>query len=264
VGAGIYDREIKVALGGRLKGIKNVITLGVRPNLDDYAPHELELLRKAPKIYYPTLPFAHEFVLLGKDLFPSLSSYYYAGDKVRQTQLFTMMGLSHPKTRIYYPRHHTFILQDFSFPFIAKMPRSCDSGRGVYLVRNQEELRRYLLKTRIAYIQEYLPISRDIRVVVIQYRVILAYWRKAAEGEFRTNVALGGEIEFADVPPQAVELALEVARRCDFNDIGIDILIHKGQCYVLEANLNYGRHGFRQAGLEPKKIYAQLLEEGVI
>jgi ribosomal protein S6--L-glutamate ligase len=93
--------------------------------------------------------------------------------------------------------------------------------------------------------------------------VILAYW-KAAEGEFRTNVALGGEIEFTDVPPQAVELALEVARRCDFNDIGIDILIHKGQCYVLEANLNYGRHGFRQAGLEPKKIYAQLLEEGVI
>jgi ribosomal protein S6--L-glutamate ligase len=260
----IYGGGIKVALGSRLKGIKNVITLGVRPNLDDYAPHELELLREASKIYYPTLPFAQGFALLGKDMFPSLSSYYCAGDKVRQTQLFTMMGLSHPKTRIYYPRHHAFILQDFSFPFIAKAPRSRDSGKGVYLIRNLQELHRYLQGNKVAYIQEYLPIRRDIRVVVIQHRVVLAYWRKAAEGEFRTNVALGGKIEFGGVPPQAIELALEVARRCDFNDIGIDILIHEGQCYVLEANLNYGRHGFRQAGLEPKKIYAQLLEEGVI
>jgi ribosomal protein S6--L-glutamate ligase len=260
----MFGRELKVAIGGRLRGIKNVITLGVRPNLEDYRAHELRLLLETPKVYYPTLPFAHEFVLLGKDLFPSLSSYYYAGDKIRQSHLFNMMGLPHPRTRVYYSRHHDFILGDFTFPFIAKMPRGYDSGRGVYLVRNQEELRQYLLRTKVAYIQEYFPVSRDLRVVVIQGRVILAYWRKAASGEFRTNVAWGGQIDFTGVPPGAINAALEVARRCDFNDIGIDILIHEEQFYVLEVNLNYGRQGFRQAGLEPKKIYAQLLEEGVI
>jgi ribosomal protein S6--L-glutamate ligase len=253
-----------VAIGGRLRGIKNVITLGARPNLDDYRAQEMKLLMEAPRIYYPTLLLAHELVLLGKELFPSLSSYYYAGDKIRQSRLFNMMELPHPRTRIYFPRHHQLILRDFTFPFIAKIPRGCDSGRGVYLIRNQKELQDYLIRTKIAYIQEYFPISRDLRVVVIQGRVILAYWREAAQGEFRTNVARGGRIDFSEVPPEAINLSLEVARRCDFNDIGIDILMHEGQFYVLEVNLNYGRHGFQQAGLEPKKIYAQLLEEGVI
>jgi len=258
------DPVPKVAVGSRLLGLRNVITLGVKPNLEDYAPHELKLLMEAPKVYYPTLFFAQELSLMGKELFPSLSCYFYAGDKIRQSRLFNMMELPHPRTRVYYPRHHGLIIRDFSFPFIAKIPRGHDSGRGVFLIRTEEELSRYCEKSTVAYIQEYLPVRRDIRVVVIQGRVILSYWRCAAQDEFRTNVALGAEIDFNDVPSEALTLALEVARKCDFNDVGIDILVHEGQFYVLEVNLNYGRRGFRLAGLEQKKIYDDLLKEGVI
>ena len=50
------------------------------------------------------------------------------------------------------------------------------------------------MDTDVAYIQTYLPIDRDIRVVVIGDKVVHSYWRVAPKGEFRTNVATGGHI----------------------------------------------------------------------
>jgi hypothetical protein len=38
-----------VALEARLKGCKNVITLGVKPNFSDYGPEESELITKGEK-----------------------------------------------------------------------------------------------------------------------------------------------------------------------------------------------------------------------
>ena len=45
-------------------------------------------------------------------------------------------------------------------------------------------------------------------------------------------------------------------RACCWNDVGIDICEHKGRFYVLEANMKYGKEGFRKAGLD----YDQLME----
>ena len=254
----------KVAIGSRLKGVDGVVTLGVKPNLEDYPEESLRLLREAPRIYYPTSFFAYDFTLMGKDIFPSFANYFYAGDKIMQTRLFQSLGIPHPRTRIYYARHHHEILKDFELPFVAKIPRSKDSGSGVFLIEDNQGLEDYLRATRVAYIQEYLPVKRDIRVVVIQGRVTLAYWRIAAPDRFQCNVAQGGQIDLSPVPDRAVELALSMAKKCNFNDVGIDILVHQGQCYALEANMRFGRQGFIKAGLDLKEIYTKFLREGVI
>jgi len=60
----------RIALENRLRCCKHVITLGVRPNLDDYEPWQLELIRNAPVIYYPTAFYADIFDCLGKRTFP--------------------------------------------------------------------------------------------------------------------------------------------------------------------------------------------------
>jgi len=254
----------KVAVGSRLKGVEGVVTLGVKPNLNDYPEESFRLLREAKRIYYPTSYFAYDFTLMGKDIFPSFANYFYAGDKIMQTRLFSLLGLPHPRTRIYFARRYHEILNDFTPPFVAKIPRSKDSGSGVYLIENDQDLDSYLQLTKVAYIQEYLPVARDIRVVVIQGRVVLAYWRVAAPGRFQCNVAQGGKIDLSPVPDTAVELALGAAKKCNFNDVGVDILVHQGQCYALEANMRFGRQGFKQAGVDLKEIYSKFLREGVI
>ncbi len=255
-----------VALGARLRSCRNVITLGVRTNFDDYPPDEAQMILSAEKIYYPSAFYADLLDAMGKPIFPSCHNYKFAQDKIKQTALFRMLGIPHPYTLVYHGRRHRRERAEaLSYPFIAKVPRGSAMGLGVFLIRNLDDLDRYLAAWEgPAYFQAYLPIDRDIRVVVIGKKAAHAYWRVAADGEYRTNVARGGRISLAPVPAPAVALAEETARRCGWNDVGIDICRHEDRYYVLEANMKYGREGFRAAGLDYILLMERLIENGDI
>jgi ribosomal protein S6--L-glutamate ligase len=260
-----FARRPAVALEVRLRSCKNVTTLGVRPNFDDYPEEEAELIRRAPKIYYPGSRYADLLHAMGKPIFPSLPNYRFAQDKIMQTALFQMLRIPHPATRVFFgPRQKKQICAHFRFPFVAKIPRGSAMGRGVYLICNGEDLQRYLQIPGPAYIQEYLPVERDIRVVVIGDRVRHAYWREASGGDFRCNVAAGGRIVFDPVPPTVLALAETTARRCGWNDVGIDVCVLDGAVFVLEANMKYGREGFRAAGMDYAALMEELIEDGEI
>ena len=119
-----------IALGSRLKGVPEVLTLGVKSNFLEYSPLERDLILSSDIILYPTLNYAQFLTTIGKRIFPSLETYLYADDKIMQTTLFYMLGIPHPRTKIYYHLHHQDILKDFRFPFIAKLPRRSAQGRG--------------------------------------------------------------------------------------------------------------------------------------
>lgn len=250
-----------VAIENRLRKCRNVVTLGVRPNFSDYGPEAAGLIRRASKIYYPTTFYADIFDAAGKQTFPSYHNYKCVQDKIKQTALFELLGIPHPRTRIFYGRMAADAIRDqFEFPFIAKIPRGSAMGRGVFLIRQPEELAAYLDRTPVAYVQEYLPADRDMRLVVIGSRVVLAYWRIAPPGEFRSNVAVGAEVSFDPIPETAYRLAMQTAQACCWNDVGIDIISHRGSLYVLEANMKYGKEGFRRAGIDYYALMESMIE----
>lgn len=252
------NSDIKViALEGHLRDCKNVITLGVRPNFSDYNRREAELIRNAKKIYYPSAFYADLFDAMGKPTFPGYHTYKCVQDKIKQTAMFELLNIPHPRTRVFYgKRQKMAITEHFSFPFVAKVPRGSAMGRGVYLIQQYEDLQVYLKLSTPAYIQEYLPSDRDIRVVIIGEKIVHAYWRIAPENDFRSNMALGGRVSLATIPPPALDLALHTARSCRWDDVGIDICQYEGDFYVLEANMKYGKEGFRQASIN----YIAMLE----
>lgn len=251
-----------IALGSRLKGVPEVRVLGVRPNFLDYSPSERSLILNASIILFPTLNYAQFFTTLKKSIFPSLETYLYSDEKFKQTTLYYMLGLPHPRTRIYYHLHHENIHRDFKFPFIAKLARNSARGRGVFLITEPEELKDYLTLARIAYIQEYLPHERDLRVILINYEPVLAYWRIRRSGNFRTNLSQGGTVSFDNIPEEGVRLAAECARKCMFNDVGIDLINSGGKWYVIEANMKYGRKGLMLRGMDLKEIMRRKLLSG--
>ena len=253
-----------IALGSRLKGVPEVLTLGVKPNFLDYSVQERKLILGAEIILYPTLNYAQFFTTMEKKIFPSLETYLYADEKIKQTTLFHMIEIPHPRTRVYYHLHHKDIIKDFSFPFVAKLARRSARGRGVFKIHNSEELKNYLDLTRIAYIQEYLPHDRDLRVVLIKYHPVLAYWRIRSPDNFRTNLSQGGKISFDDIPIEGVRLAQNSARKCKFDDVGMDLINSRGIWYVIEANMKYGRKGLMIKGLDLKEIMRQKLLSGEI
>ena len=251
-----------VAIGARLRRFPQFITLGLRPNLVDYPAEHLELIQQAPVIYYPTDAFAAQLTALRKRIFPSLECHLFEGDKIKQTALFNLLGLPHPRTRVFYGRQREQIGEHFSFPFIAKTPRASALGRGVFLIRDQPDLEAYLGQHPVAYLQEYLPIERDLRVVVIGFEPICAYWRLPAAGEFRSNLGQGGRVDFRDVPPAAVDLAVETARAANLDEVGMDLALKDGQPLLLEFNVKYGRQGPRQAGIDVVELVAQKILAG--
>jgi hypothetical protein len=72
-----------IALEGRLKQCRNVVTLGVRTNFSDYRPGESDLIRQADTIYYPTTFYADLFDAIGKNTFPSYHTYKCVQDKIK-------------------------------------------------------------------------------------------------------------------------------------------------------------------------------------
>ena len=254
-----------VALGGRLRASPMVLTLGVRPNFFDYDDKERSLISGAPKVYFPSSLYAELFHTLGKPTFPGYHNYVYAQDKIKQTALFQAAGINHPRTRVFYGNRQKKTIRDyFKLPLIAKQPRGSALGRGVYLIHSMDELNRYCRNQGPAYIQEYLPIDRDMRIVVVGRRVVHAYWRVAAPGEFRNNVWLGGRIDMSAVPRKALQFALHIARVCQWDDVGLDICEHNGDLYVLEGNMKYGRQGFEQAGIDYHRLLLGLARDGEI
>jgi ribosomal protein S6--L-glutamate ligase len=242
-----------------------VITLGVKPNFDDYAREDQERIRQAPRIYYPSAFYADLLDAVGKPTFPSYHTYKSAQDKIRQSALFKWLGLPHPETRVYYGRRwQEKIPRDFRFPLIAKIPRGSALGRGVFLIHDQGQLEQYHQLSDIAYIQCYMPAARDLRVVIIGGRAVHAYWRVGPPGEFRNNLSRGGRIELGNIPQAAVDLALAAARQCGWDDVGLDILPHEGRYYLLEANMNYGREGFRAAGIDYHQLLEAMIDQGKI
>jgi ribosomal protein S6--L-glutamate ligase len=256
-------QKISIGVRPRLCGARGFITLGFKPPWR-YSEQEQRLIREAPLVYYPTSFYAELFATAGKPTFPGPATYRLLGDKVRQSALFQLLGLPHPRTAAYPPGRWGEIGRDFGLPCVAKLPHT-SRGRGVFLIRGEADLAAYLARLEAAgiaqaYVQEYLELERDLRVVCVNRRPVHAYWRERAPGEWRTNVALGGRIRLEGVPPEALELAARVAERCALDEVGLDLCQAGGRLLILEANMAFGLKGFEAAGKDYRMIVKEILE----
>jgi ribosomal protein S6--L-glutamate ligase len=100
-------------------------------------------------------------------------------------------------------------------------------------------------------------------VVVLGGAIAHAYWRIHGQGEFRNNISRGGSVSFEDIPPEALAFAEFVARRCGFDEVGLDISEHRGKYCVLEANMVFGHEGFKKKGLDICQAIANSIDSTI-
>lgn len=184
-------------------------------------------------------------------VFPSVASYRIGHDKIEMTRAFQAVAPNHiPLTLIEpnSPQAREKILDTLPLPFVAKRPRA-SMGDGVWLIETDADWRRYCEAAEVLYVQEYLPIDRDIRIVIVGERILTAYWRQQAPQGFYNNVAKGGLVVHDAVPQAALDLASQVARDLDVNHAGFDVAMVGGHPYLLEFNRLFGNQGMTQSGL---------------
>jgi [lysine-biosynthesis-protein LysW]---L-2-aminoadipate ligase len=194
-----------------------------------------------------------------------------AHDKLLTARTLRLAGLPHPHTTLLSPALPAAMPD---LPLVLK-PRFGSWGRDVERCSTAEELdaalvrlqRKHWFREHGALAQELVePRGWDLRVVVAGGRVVGAACRIARGGEWRTNAALGAQVEPVDPPPIARALALAAARAARADLVGVDLLpTPNGGFVVLELN---GAVDFRPAYAPQRDVFfdavAALLEdEGV-
>ncbi|MFB6220623.1 MAG: RimK/LysX family protein [Halolamina sp.] len=105
---------------------------------------------------------------------------------------------------------------------------------------------------------------RDLRVYVVGDEIIGAMYRYAPDGDWRTNVALGGDVMDAtgDMPDEARETALYATDVMGLDYAGVDLIEGEDGWFVLEVNPTAGFKGlFEATGVSPAPYIAELAIE---
>jgi RimK family alpha-L-glutamate ligase len=121
---------------------------------------------------------------------------------------------------------------------------------------------------RQAFLQELIERDetrhRDLRVYIVGDEIIGAMYRYAPEGDWRTNVALGGDVADAtdEMPEEARETALYAAEVMGLDYAGVDLVEGEDGWFVLEVNPTAGFKGlYKATGRSPAPHIAKLAIE---
>jgi RimK family alpha-L-glutamate ligase len=141
-------------------------------------------------------------------------------------------------------------------------------GGGAWKVGSGESLSAKVGRRR-AFLQELVRREgverpRDLRVYLVDDRIVGAMVRYAAAGDWRTNVARGGEVEDAtdELSDRVREIARRSAATVGLDYAGVDLIEGEDGWNVLEVNPTAGFKGLYEAtGRSPAPYIAKLAIE---
>mgnify|MGYP006273205305 CR=1 FL=1 len=141
-------------------------------------------------------------------------------------------------------------------------------GGGMWRVDEQETVTAKV-GSRRAFLQQFIGTTgrpRDLRVYVVGDDVVGSMFRYAPEGDWRTNVALGSDVEDASdyLSAELRTVAREATAAMGLDYAGVDLIEGDDGWFVLEVNPTAGFKGLYQAtGRSPAPYIAQLAIEHV-
>lgn len=147
------------------------------------------------------------------------------------------------------------------FPLVAKINFG-SLGAGVELIRDMEQLERYESENISAphFYQQFIDCGggEDIRALVVGGKFVCAM-RRRNDGDFRSNIGLGGRGENYSAGKELIALCERVAHILGLDFCGIDILTDRaGRQYVCEVNSNaFFAEAERVCGVNIAAAYAK-------
>lgn len=177
-----------------------------------------------------------------------------ARDKLRSLQLLARRGVGLPTTAFAHSPDDTadMIKLVRGAPMIIKLVEGTQ-GKGVVLAETDQaagsvidafrDLNAHFL------VQEFIEEAKgsDIRCFVVGGKVIAAMQRKAAQGEFRSNLHRGGTATSATLSKAERATAIRAAKIMGLNVAGVDLVRSRRGPAVLEVNSSPGLEGVEKA-----------------
>jgi gamma-F420-2:alpha-L-glutamate ligase len=172
-------------------------------------------------------------------------------DKLYSHQILAQSNLDIPKTMLLkHPIDVDFVEKHLGFPVIVKTI-SGSYGKGVFLAENKKQFKQLLTMAELTkpgyniIIQEFIKDTwgKDLRVFVVNNKVIGCMMRQSQDEDFRANISRGGEGFPYEVNEQIEWLSSESAKALNLDIAGVDLLFDNGGFKICEVNSNPGFEG---------------------
>ncbi len=172
---------------------------------------------------------------------PSLDTQFSNKSKENVTRFAWKYDIPIPKTYIFYdPKKADKFMGETRYPKIVKKSYGPSNYGGyfVHKVDSASEAKALLAKKKYnpVYMQDFVPMEADVRVMLIGHKPVCAFWRRAPEGEWLTNTSQGGSMDYQKVPKELLDLAVKVSRDANAEYWACDVAVGKdGKYRILEC-----------------------------
>lgn len=176
---------------------------------------------------------------LGIEVINSPESIAMAANKYVSSYLFQKNGIPTPETVVTNSLNEALAAMS-SFGCAVVKPVFGYKGLGVERVKDDDagiqKLKKLLEKNSLLYIQEFIPNpGRDIRVFVVDRKVVGSIYRIAPPGGWINNLSQGGSAKPCILTGEQERLSLKAAQATGTVYAGVDI-IEGDRDYVIEIN----------------------------
>jgi glutathione synthase/RimK-type ligase-like ATP-grasp enzyme len=164
----------------------------------------------------------------GNKLFPKSSEVNLWENKGYMQEKFVTSNISHPKTIILGRNYSSNDIENIEYPILVKEVHSAGS-RGVKKVNTEVELKE---KIAVAFgkghstvlLQHLVNMRKDLRVIVMDNKIILYYWRVNPTKEWKpTATSFGNTTEFGNFPEQWEHFFIESLKKLNIPTGAFDI-----------------------------------------
>ena len=221
--------------------------------------------RIRPSITFYGCALTRQFEALKVFTLNSASAITQSRDKLYSLQLLLNHGVDIPTTGFANSPLDTdnLIKMVGGSPLIVKLLEGTQ-GKGVVLAETKKAAESVInafksLNVNIL-VQEFIKEAngKDLRLFVIDGKVVAAIQREALPGEFRANIHLGGTASIIKPTIEEKKIAIKAAKAMDLKVAGVDIIRSSKGPLLLEVNSSPGLEGIE--GATNKDIAGEMIK----
>lgn len=221
--------------------------------------------RIRPSITYYGCTLIRQFEAMKVFTLNSAAAITQSRDKLFSLQLLLQNGVDIPTTGFANSPLDTndLIKMVGGSPLIIKLLEGTQ-GKGVVLAETKKAAESVInafksLNANIL-VQEFIKEAngKDLRLFVVDGKVVAAMQREAAPGEFRANIHLGGSASVIKVTAEEKRIAIKAAKAMDLKVAGVDIIRSSKGPLLLEVNSSPGLEGIE--GATHKDIAGEMIK----
>jgi ribosomal protein S6--L-glutamate ligase len=220
---------------------------------------------ECPSITFYGCALTRQFEALKVYSLNSANAITQSRDKLFSLQLLLNSGIGIPTTGFANSPLDTndLIKMVGGSPLIVKLLEGTQ-GKGVVLAETKKAAESVINAFKSVnaniLVQEFIKEAngKDLRLFVIDGKVVATIQREAMPGEFRANIHLGGTASIIKATPEEKKIAIKAAKAMDLKVAGVDIIRSSKGPLLLEVNSSPGLEGIE--GATNKDIAGEMIK----